>query len=143
MADSAADQKLQELKHREEEELASILSQKYGAQYIDISRVTINSDALRLIAEKQARETEVAAFDLTGKTISLAMRSPIGKGALEVKEELTKRGFEIKEFMVSHASLESAWARYRDLSFATETKEGVIDISSDDLTKLISEIHAL
>ncbi len=143
MADLSTDLKLQELKHREEEELASILSQKYGATYIDLSRVTINSDALRLIAEKDARAAEVAAFDLTGKTISLAMRSPIGKGATEVKAELEKRGYGIKEFMVSHASLEAAWTRYKDLSFATETKEGVIDISSDDLTKLIEDIHSL
>ncbi|OGG44256.1 hypothetical protein A2841_01415 [Candidatus Kaiserbacteria bacterium RIFCSPHIGHO2_01_FULL_48_10] len=45
--------------------------------------------------------------------------------------------------MVSHASLDAAWARYKELSFATESKEGVLDVSSDALKKAIAEIHTV
>src|SRR5262249_673206 len=38
-------------------------------------------------------------------------------------------------FMTSRASLNRAWERYKDLSFAIETKEGVFDISSAELEK--------
>lgn len=91
MADTNADLHLDELRHREEEELASILSQKYGATYVDLSRVTINSDALRIIPEEAARDAEVAAFDLVGKKMSLAERSPANPKVALLKEELAKR----------------------------------------------------
>ncbi len=139
----APDLKLEELRHREEEELASILSQKYGVSYMDLSRVTINSDALRLLEEPVARDAEVAAYDIVGKKISLAMRSPANPKVVIVKEELAKRGYSTADFMVSTASLEAAWSRYKDLSYATETKEGMIDISSEDLTRTIESIKKI
>jgi type II secretory ATPase GspE/PulE/Tfp pilus assembly ATPase PilB-like protein len=55
--------------------------------------------------------------------------------------------------MVSHQSLEKVWNRYKDLSYSNETKEGALDISSeqiknfldgvksvDDVKKLISDL---
>ena len=143
MADTNANLHLDELRHREEEELALILSQKYGATYIDLSRVTINSEALRLIPEETARDAEVAAFDLVGKRMSLAERSPANPKVALLKEEFTKKGYTFVDFMVSRSSLESAWTRYKDLSFAAETKSGMIDVSSRDLTKVIDAIHTL
>ena len=61
--------KLQELHEREEENLAQILSEKYGIKYIDLSRVSINTDALRLIPESKARKVEIAAFNKVGKKL--------------------------------------------------------------------------
>lgn len=141
MDDSKRDVRLEELRHHEEEELASILSQKYGATYIDLSRTTINSEALRQIVEADARNAEVAAFDMVDKKLSLAMRSPANPKVAALKADLEKRGFSFVNFMVSRASLESAWARYKDLSFATNAKEGSIDISSEKLTVSIASIH--
>lgn len=143
MADTNADLHLDELRHREEEELASILSQKYGVPYVDLTRVTINSEALRIIPEDVARAAEVAAFDLVGKKMSLAERAPASDKVASIKEDLGRKGYTFAEHIVSRASLESAWTRYKDLSFATETKGGMIDISSKDLGKIISAIHSL
>jgi len=44
---------------------------------------------------------------------------------------------------VSSASLEAAWNRYKDLSYAIETKGGMIDISSDELSKTIGKIKKI
>lgn len=131
---SDAERSIQELRAREEEELASILSQKYGVQYIDLTRVSIDTDALRLIPEKEAREAEVAAFDLVGKKLSLAVRSPQHPKLPQILEKLEEGKYKVQQFMVSRASLERAWDRYKDLSFAIETKEGVFDISSEELS---------
>ncbi len=143
MADKNTDTRLEELHHREEEELASILSQKYGAKYIDLSRVTINSDALRIIPEADARKAEVAAFDIVGKKLSFAQRSPAHPAVEAMKNDLTRKGFSFEDYMVSRASLEAAWSRYKDLSYAVETKGGVIDISEGDLSKTMSEIKKI
>lgn len=143
MTDLSADDKLQLLRHKEEEELALILSTKYGAKYIDLSRVTINSEALRILPEDVARAASVAAFDMVGKRLSFAMRSPALPAVATLKAELEQKGYTFEDFMVSQASLDAAWSRYKDLSFATNTKEGMIDISSDQLTRTIENIHTI
>ena len=56
------DERVLELRKKEEEQLAEMLSGKYGVEYVDLSSKSIDTDALRLIPEKDARETEVAAF---------------------------------------------------------------------------------
>lgn len=131
--------RIDELRLREEEELASVLSHKYGIQYRDLTRVSINTDALRLIPEAQAREAEAAAFDMVGKKLSLAVRSPNHPKLPAVREALERSHYEIQEFMVSRRSLERAFERYKDLSFAIETREGVLDVSSEELAQRMKE----
>lgn len=130
---------VEELRRREEEELASVLSQKYGISYIDLTRVSINTDALRLVPEAEAKDAEAAAFDIVGKRISLAVRSPQHPKLPAVIERLREHHYEIEQFMVSRISLERAWERYKDLSFAVESKAGVLDVSSAELAETISE----
>src|SRR3989344_5289534 len=137
------EKKIEELRKKEEEELASILSQKYGLAYADLSRISINTDALRLIPEDRARETETAAFQKVGKKISVGIRSPnLGK-AQDVIDELKSRGYEPTLFMVSRQSLERAWERYKDLSFAVETKAGMLDISGEEIRNILKELKTL
>lgn len=137
-ATDATDAKIDELRAREEEELAEVLSQKYGVGYIDLSRLSINTDALRLVPEAAAREAEVAAFDVVGKRLSLAVRSPNHPRLPAILETLERNNFVVTLFMVSRASLARAWERYADLSFAIESKEGVFDISSEELAKTVA-----
>ncbi len=134
---------IDELRRREEEELASMLSAKYGIGYLDLTRVSINSDALRLITEDVARKAEVAAFDMVGKKLSLGVRSPQQPHLAAVIQDLTDHGYTIEQSMVSRASLERAWSRYKELSYATETKEGVLDISSEEIQKSIESIKTV
>lgn len=137
-ATDRTNQKIEELRAREEEQLAQTLSGKYGVQYIDLTRVTINTDALRLVVQEKAREAECAAFDVVGKKLSLAVRSPNHPRLPAVLEDLERNNFVVTLFMVSRASLERAWERYADLSFAIESKEGVFDISSEELAKTMA-----
>ena len=135
---SDAEKQLDELKLREEEELASILSQKYGIKYLDLTRVSINTDALRLIPEDKAREAECAAYDVVGKRLSLAVRSPNQPKLRDVLTSLEEAHYTVEMTMVSKRSLERAWERYKDLSFAIETREGVFDISSEALAETMA-----
>ena len=137
------DQKLDELKRKEEEELAMILSKKYGIEYRDLTRVSINVNALQLIPEAQSREAEVAGFDLTGSKLFLGVRSPAHPKLAALREGLEKKNFVITEFMVSRDSLARAWEHYKDLSFASSSKRGVIDVSPEELKKAIAEIHSV
>lgn len=135
--------RIAELYQQEEEDLARVLSGKYGVKYIDLSQTSINTDALRLVKEEDARAYEVAAFHKIAKRLSLAVRAPNKKEIKIVTQNLEKLGYEVDVFMVSRASLERAWERYKDLSFSTESKAGILDISGEEIVALIERLKTI
>ncbi|MFZ2500536.1 MAG: type II/IV secretion system protein [Minisyncoccia bacterium] len=133
------DIKLSEIRDREEEDVASILSEKYGMPYINLSLKEINNDALRLIKEEDARAAETAVFDEISKELSLAVHNPNNPTLAKVIEDLSSRGFVIHQFLVSEKSLEKAFARYSEISHSSESKAGTVSIVDDVAAKLTAE----
>ncbi|KKW47004.1 MAG: hypothetical protein UY97_C0001G0061 [Parcubacteria group bacterium GW2011_GWB1_57_6] len=131
------DAKLAQVREREEEDVARILSEKYGMSYADLSLKQVDNDALRIVPEAQAREAEAAAFAKTAKTLSLAVHNPNNPAFTKLKEDLSAREFKVKEFLVSKKSLDRLLARYADLSFAVESKAGTFSIPPENLAKLM------
>ena len=74
--DAEQEKRVDFLRRREEEELAQTLSHKYGVEYVDLSLVAVNVDALRIIPQAEAQECEAAAFGKVGKKLSIAVRAP-------------------------------------------------------------------
>jgi len=134
--------KLAEVREREEEDVAHILSEKYQMTYIDLSLKEIDADALRTIPEEDARTAEVVAFARTAKVLSLAVHNPNNPAYAKLREELIKREFSLQEFLVSQKSLEKAFARYADLSFSTESNADGFAIEKELLAKLTKESGA-
>src|SRR3989344_4962419 len=128
------------LRRREEEELAQVLSSKYGIDYVDLTLVAINADALRLIPDAEARAAQIAAFGRVGKHLSVAARLPELPATKIVLQKLTDLGYEINLFLVSEASLKRAWERYADLSYAKSSRAGIFDISGEDIELLLAEV---
>lgn len=141
--DEKQNRRVEELRQGEEENVALILSSKYGVKYVDLSGLSISSDALRLIPEEEARAHEVAAFKIVGKKIFLAARAPTSKKTEETIERLKEKGYNLELYMVSLLSLEKAWSRYKDLSFAMESKAGTLDISNEEVQLFLSEVHSI
>jgi type II secretory ATPase GspE/PulE/Tfp pilus assembly ATPase PilB-like protein len=139
-ADDEQEKRITFLKRREEEELAQMLSRKYGVEYIDLSLVAINSDALRLIPEAQAREAEAAVFGAVGKRVSIAARAPANPKVVALMQDLTVRGYAPTLFMTSQESLKRAFERYADLSYAKGSQAGVFDLSDNAVEELLDKI---
>jgi type IV pilus assembly protein PilB len=139
----AEDKKLADLREKEEEDLARILSEKYGLTYTDLSVVPVNVEALRLIPEETARKAEAVAFDRAGKKLSVAVRSPQNPELATLFADLESREFVLEKFMVSGRSLEKALSRYEDLSYAHVSAVGVFDITAEDYGKLSEEYASL
>ncbi len=133
-------EKLSELYEQEEEALARALSQKYGVEYVDLTRISIETDALRLIEEDRARELEIAPFRKVGKKVFIAMRAPGRKDSLEAVQEIEKLGYATRLFMVSTASLAHAWEHYKDISRASASEGGVLNIASDEIERMQEEL---
>lgn len=132
---SQTDKTLAEAREREEEDVARILSEKYGAEYADLSLIGIDGDALRSIPEAQARSAEAAAFDKAAQKLSLAIHNPNNPELPKLLEDLENRGFQVRKFLVSKKSLEKVFSRYKELSFSTESKAGVFSVIDETLTK--------
>jgi type IV pilus assembly protein PilB len=135
--------KLEEIRQHEEEELVMILAHKYGVAHTNLHEVAINTDALRLVLEKDARKAEVAPFALQGKTVSIAIRTPNSSAIQKIIAELESRGYKVVPHMASKQSLEHAWSHYKDISFAVETEAGVLDVSHGEIHKLIESLTTI
>ncbi|MFZ2048888.1 MAG: type II/IV secretion system protein [Minisyncoccia bacterium] len=131
------------LKRQEEEALSSMLSKKYGVPYLDLSAHPINIDALRVIKEADARAAEVAVFNLMDKKIDVGVLSPENDKAKAAISELEGRGYIPTIYMVSHASLNKVWDRYKDMSYSFETTSGALDISSAEIMDIVGKVHVV
>jgi type II secretory ATPase GspE/PulE/Tfp pilus assembly ATPase PilB-like protein len=137
------DERLKELRAREEEALAEMLSAKYGIEYVDLTSKAIDTDALRLVSEADARAMEVAPFHKLNKQLWVAMRAPERPDSLKTIEALEHLGYAVRRFIVSKASLEHAWDRYHDISYATETEAGVLTLSNEVIQEMLQKLKTL
>jgi len=141
--DNQSAKKLADLHLEEAEQLAQMLAGKYGIPYADLSKFSINTDALRTITEAEARAANVAAFQLVGHRLELAILTPNNPHLPEILENLTRNKYEVSQHLVSTSSLERAWERYKEISSATVTRAGLIDIAGDRMLEFISKLKSL
>ncbi len=132
---------LADLQKQEEEDLVQTLAEaKYGVHPVHLSSMPIENDALRLIEEKEARAEEIAAFKLLGNEVHVAMRSPQPDKIANWTKFFKDREYIPHFYMASRASLEKAWDRYKEISYAEESHAGSMSISGESLKKLMVNI---
>jgi type IV pilus assembly protein PilB len=135
--------RVDELHLKEAEDLAIMLSQRYGIPYLDLSKTAINTDALRLIPEADARLAEVAAFKISGKNLYIALLTPNNPKLQEILDDLKSKNFVLSLYLVSQSNLELTWNRYAEISASKKADAGVISISDEDIENLISQFRGL
>jgi type IV pilus assembly protein PilB len=141
--DDSKQAQTEELKLKEAEDLAQLLSGKYHLPYIDLSKLPINTDALKIIPEEEARVAKLAAFKLKGKKVSLIITSPQNPQTQAVLKNLEEKGYQPEPHLGSVPSLERAWGRYPEISRSTRTEAGVIDLSDEEIEGYISQMESL
>jgi type II secretory ATPase GspE/PulE/Tfp pilus assembly ATPase PilB-like protein len=141
--DTEEQKRIDFLRKREEEELAQALAGKYGVEYVDLSLVAVNTDALRLLTEDEAHDAEMVAFGRVAKRVTVAARSPENPKVKALVQKLQDLGYEVTMFITSSESLKRAFTRYADLSYATETKAGVFELSNQELEELLAKVTSL
>ena len=134
--------KLEEFRKKEEEDLAELLSGRYGIPYLSLATVPINTDALRLIPEAIARESKVAAFDVVGKKLKVAILSPNNEKTVLHLKKLAE-DYEVSPFVVSTASLDKAFSRYKELSYSLENRTLSLELSGEQIEEFLKEVKSL
>jgi type IV pilus assembly protein PilB len=135
--------RMEEMRKVEEEDVAKLLADRYGLNYLDLGPVPINSDALRIINEENAKLGNLAIFDAVAKRVQVAVLSPKNEKTLAIIKQLDEDGYFPTMHMVSRKSLEKAWSRYKDLSYASESKAGSFDISNEHVVELTNQIKVV
>ncbi|MEK7552940.1 MAG: ATPase, T2SS/T4P/T4SS family, partial [Patescibacteria group bacterium] len=135
--------RLDELRDKEAEDLARMLSEKYALPYVDLSKLPINTDALRLIPAAEAEAGQIAAFKISGRNLSVIIISPNNQVGQKIIHELSDQGFTVTLYLGSTNSLERALSRYREISGSTRTEAGVVDIANDKINASLGELKSL
>ncbi len=135
--------KVQDLYRKEEEELAQILAARSGLPYVNFTITPVNTDAIRIVEESVAREAKFVAYDKVDKRVEVAILSPENEHTKEAVEALKQRGYNVNVSVASMQSLEKAWKIYKELSFATETKSGSLEISNEEIDTLLNQVHTV
>lgn len=133
---------LEDLYKEEEEQLVATLAEsKYSLPYIDLNRLGIDNEALRAIPEKDAIEMKVAPFKLFGKNIFIAVHTPSDDLLKTLKDAMERKNLVPTFYMVSSASLQKVWDRYKEISMAESSQVGGLDISGEVLRNTAKNIQ--
>ena len=125
---------LEDLHKQEEEELvANLAESKYGLPYADLRVLEIDNEALRSISEADAIEMKVAPFKLFGKNIFIGIRTPTDDLLKTLRDRMERKNLAPTFYMMSGASLNKVWERYKEISMAESSKIGGLDISGEVL----------
>ncbi len=142
-ADDKEEKELAEVRQKEEEDLMQLLAEKNGLPYIDLIPLPIETDALRLVPETEARSAKVAPFAITGKKVGVAVFSPHTPETKTALKKLEEAGFAVTVSQASTRSLEKAWSHYKELSFAALTPGGAVTVGQEAIGAAAKKIHAL
>ena len=138
--DNEQSKKIKEIRNKEEESFVEQIAKKFQLSYIDLSGTTIETDALIVIEESVARAALIAPFKIVGKDLYVAIKSPNLPETKKVLADLEKK-YNLGIHMVSQRSLEKAWDRYQDISYAENIQGGMLDISPEELVRLADQIQ--
>jgi type II secretory ATPase GspE/PulE/Tfp pilus assembly ATPase PilB-like protein len=141
--DTSSDDQLAKLHQKEEEEFLQIMADKHGIPYADLSSVAVDTNAVGLLKEDVARAALIAPFEITNKKLKVGIFSPTQPNTKEVLASLVERGYSLEQYLVSHASLETVWERYREISGATKSEAGMVDISGENMEGLLKKFNSL
>lgn len=136
------EEKLHALRMEEEEQLAQILSKKYNLPYINLDTITIDASAVSMVPEAQARDAELAVFQMVGKKIKVAIRNPNLLNAQELLGELKQKQYEPQIYMVSRRGLEKAWERYKEAKKTKPFSKGIVSLVDEEIISQ-AELHTI
>jgi len=128
--DAAINERLQAVREKTTERQVSSLAHHYGLQYIDLTGVSIDPEALRVVPEERARDAEMVTFLKGGETLSAAVANPENQATKELLAELEET-YTLRTYLASRENVLEALERYNDLVASEAEKKGVLDVDPD------------
>ncbi len=137
------ERRLSLLRRKEAEQVTELLAAKYKLPYLDLSAFPIDTDAIKIVPEGQARTGELAVFQAAGSRLKIAVRDPNKNETGAVLKGLENQRYIYELYLVSRPGLERAWQIYGKIPPEHEASAGAIAISPAKLASLKQEIHSI
>lgn len=135
---------IEDFRRREEEALMQLLAEeKYHIPYINLATISIHNEALRYVSEAEARNADLAPFQIKGKKVLVAAHAPSRSEVNAIMENIRHTGMEPELYIASRASIERVWERYTELSGAEASATGSIEISGTVIASLGASIKTI
>ncbi|MEX2514580.1 MAG: ATPase, T2SS/T4P/T4SS family [Candidatus Paceibacterota bacterium] len=129
--------KLATFRKKEEEYLAQQKAAQSDYSYVDLTGISIDTDALLLVDEETARAANMAVFGRVDKRLQIAAHEPDADGVQSIVYQLQKSGYETQIFVASSTSLQKAFGYYADVSKAERSDAGKVSFSENAASALL------
>ncbi|MBI4992400.1 MAG: type II/IV secretion system protein [Candidatus Harrisonbacteria bacterium] len=126
-----------------EERDAERRAKEAGIAYINLATQPVETDALELIPEEEARAAQVATIEKKADRVVLVVFDPTASLVKKITEDLEKRGLKLKTFVVSLSSLNRAWEFYRYVIAKAAPITGRINIDKERIEGLKERLTTL
>ncbi len=126
---------LNKIRREEEERVAQRRAQKEGYQYVNLSTIPIDRDAVILLSQEEAQEAKAAVIQKIGKRLEMVVFSLENPAAKKLVERLKGQGYILDIFIVSESSLEKAWQVYETYTPPKASLKGSLVVPKDILQR--------
>lgn len=116
-----------------------------GMSYIDIAKVHINPDHLKVLKGIEAAEALALPFFKVGKKVRLAIVHPTNPGTQELIKKLKDEGYAINVNLASESGLRQALQAYKEIPTPSpiETENIIDEATVESYQKEIENLHSL
>ena len=133
------ERKLSEMRQQVEEDKYKALAQQLNLPYSDLISVPVDTDALSLLSEEEARSANIAVILKKGSKVVVAAVDPTNPATQKVISRL-KENREVNVILTNPRSLQNVLERYRDVKKAEVFEIGAIEIQEKELDRLEGDI---
>src|SRR3989344_779768 len=133
------EKKLKEIKTQGGEEEYSALAEKLGLPFSTLKGVPLDTEALNLLREEEARKSNLAILYKIESKLVVAVTNPENQQTKKMIESLKSNGFVIDIVLTTPQTLSSVWERYKIIKQKV-FRVGAIEINEEELTQLQEQI---
>jgi len=98
--------KIKRILREEEEQRTKKIAAEAGLPYLDLSIIPLDPSGLNIIPLEQSKKIGVTIIQKFGKALKVAVKDFDNEATKNFLEELKKKGFSLKVFVVSQSSLD-------------------------------------
>lgn len=137
------EEKIEKLRREGEERAAQQLAVKLGYPYTDLGKMPVSLDAVKVVSENDARDAKVAGIEIKDKQLALVAVNPGLPATKKIIENLKRKNYTVKVFIVSPSSMASAWHFYKFVKPVTENITGKVSITKTRLADLRARLTSI
>ncbi|MBX4211698.1 MAG: hypothetical protein KW806_02830, partial [Candidatus Yanofskybacteria bacterium] len=137
------EKKLQSIISQELESDTAQEAQKKGLPFSNLQGMPVDAEALSLLDEATARDTDAAVVYKNGTALIVAVLDPEKASTKAALQTLQQKGYTLKVIITTKEALESTWKRYQTIKTTELFEVGAIEINEAEFDRLYSQVQTI